>query len=173
MGARGALYDATGDLIVRWELRRNATFGLQVGIDTLNAAVCSSFAVPLPLSHRGERNMKCAIGDCDHCFGLFLDEDDVILIDAAMSGAVPGTVGRFDAHEAPLPAAQFGMSTHGFGLVKAIELVRTLGQLPRRCVVYTIEGGSFALGDRLSPEVDAAVEGVVARILDRVCEKVG
>jgi hydrogenase maturation protease len=112
-------------------------------------------------------------GEATALLARFSEADEVILIDAAMSGAVPGTVGRFDAHETPLPAARFGMSTHGFGLAEAIELARTLGQLPQRCVVYAIEGRSFALGDRLSPDVEAAVEAVVARILDTVSEKAG
>jgi len=112
-------------------------------------------------------------GDATALLARFSEADDVILIDAAMSGAVPGTLGRFDAHEAPLPAARSGMSTHGFGLAEAIELARTLGQLPKRCVVYAIEGRSFAIGDRLSPDVEAGVEAAVARILDTLSEKTG
>jgi hydrogenase maturation protease len=112
-------------------------------------------------------------GEATALLALFSEADDVILIDAAMSGAVPGTVGRFDAHEAPLPAARFGMSTHSLGLGEAIEFARALGQLPRRCVVYAIEGRSFALGDRLSAQVETAVEDVVARILDALCDTAG
>jgi hydrogenase maturation protease len=110
-------------------------------------------------------------GEATALLAWFSEADEVILIDAALSGAVPGTVGRFDAHEAPLPAARFGMSTHGFGLAEAIELARTLDQLPQRCVVYAIEGRSFAIGDRLSPDVEAAVEAVVAHVLDTISEK--
>jgi hydrogenase maturation protease len=75
------------------------------------------------------------------------------LIDACASGAPAGTVHRFDAAAAPLPQAAFGLSTHGFGLSEAVELARSLGQLPRRCVVYAIEGQSFELGAPLSPPV--------------------
>jgi len=111
-------------------------------------------------------------GEATALLALFGEMDEVILVDAAMSGAAPGTVERFEAHEAPLPAARFGVSTHGFGLAEAIELARALGQLPRRCVVYAIEGRSFALGDPLSPNVETAVDAVVARILDAVYERV-
>lgn len=112
-------------------------------------------------------------GEATALLARFGEADELILIDAAMSGAAPGTVARFEAHEAPLPAARFGMSTHGFGLAEAIELARALGQLPQRCIVYAIEGRSFAVGDPLSPEIEAAVAATTKRILDELCEKAG
>ena len=112
-------------------------------------------------------------GEATALLARFSEADEVILVDAAMSGAAPGTIGCFDAHDAPLPASRVAVSSHGFGLAAAIELARLLGQLPRRCVVYTIEGRSFALGEGFSPGVDAAIEAIVARILDRVCAKAG
>ena len=36
----------------------------------------------------------------------------VLLIDAASSGAKPGTIHRFTAHQAPLPAELFSFSSH-------------------------------------------------------------
>ncbi|MGE0333992.1 MAG: hydrogenase maturation protease [Gammaproteobacteria bacterium] len=86
------------------------------------------------------------------------------LVDACASGAPAGTVHRFDVSAAPLPQAAFGLSTHGFGLAEAVELARALGQLPPRCVVYAIEGASFAGGAPLSPSVAAAVADVTRRL---------
>jgi hydrogenase maturation protease len=86
------------------------------------------------------------------------------LVDACTSGAPAGTVRRFDVSAAPLPEAAFGLSTHGFGLAEAVELARALGQLPPRCVVYAIEGASFAGGAPLSPAVAAAVADVARRL---------
>lgn len=88
-----------------------------------------------------------------------------IIVDACRSGAPAGTVCRFDVSAAPLPAAGYGLSTHGFGLASAIELARALGQLPHRCVVYAIEGERFDAGAELSPAVEAAIDGVVSQIL--------
>ncbi len=88
------------------------------------------------------------------------------LVDACASGAATGTVQRFDVATAPLPQLAFGMSTHGMGLAEAIELARALGQLPECCVVYAIEGGSFAPGVALSPAVTAAVVEVGRRLTD-------
>jgi hydrogenase maturation protease len=91
--------------------------------------------------------------------------DAAILIDAAVSGGTPGEIRRFDVAHDPLPAAKFGLSTHGFGLAEAIELARILGQLPARCVVFAVEAGSFELGAQLSPELVAAVDDVAARVV--------
>jgi hydrogenase maturation protease len=89
----------------------------------------------------------------------------VFLIDACVSGAPPGTVRRFDVSAVPLPEkVALGLSTHGFGLATAVELARSLGQLPHRCIIYTIEGASFATGAPLSPQVAAGVARVVGRV---------
>jgi len=86
------------------------------------------------------------------------------LVDACASGAPAGTVRRFDAGSVPLPQGLFGLSTHAFGLAEAVELGRALGQLPRHCIVYAIEAGSFDMGAPLSPSVAAAVADVARRL---------
>ena len=89
----------------------------------------------------------------------------VFLIDACASGAPPGTVRRIDVSAAPVPEeVALGLSTHAFGPATAVELARSLGQLPHRCVIYTIEGASFTPGAPLSPPVAAGVGKVVARV---------
>ena len=85
----------------------------------------------------------------------------VVVVDAAASGAPPGTVHRFDA-SAPLPARALRSSTHALGLAEAVELARALGRLPERLEVYAIEGADFAVGAGLTPAVAAAVEQCVA-----------
>ena len=97
----------------------------------------------------------------------------VVLVDAAQSGAAPGTIRRLDAAAQPLPAAFFRYSTHRFGLAEAVETARALGRLPPRLVVYAVEGGCFDFGETLSPAVAAAVERVVAMVLEEVGEEVG
>jgi hydrogenase maturation protease len=93
-------------------------------------------------------------------------EDEVTVVDAVSSGAPPGTLYVFQAGRLPLPARLFGASsTHALGLADAIELARSLGRLPRRVVVYGIEGESFDFGKGLSP--------AVAEAAGRVAEEVG
>jgi len=90
------------------------------------------------------------------------------LVDASRSGKPPGTVSRHDVAAAPLPRAASGCSTHGLGLAEAIELARALGRLPRRCVVYAIEGHAYDIGAPLSPAVAAAAEQAARMIAEEV-----
>jgi hydrogenase maturation protease len=111
-----------------------------------------------------EATIVACDGEATALLAHFEGADAAILIDACVSGAAPGTVRRFDAAEAPLPSAAFGLSSHGLGLSEAIELARTLGALPPRCVVYAIEGQRFDVGAPLSDAAAAAIEEVVADI---------
>jgi hydrogenase maturation protease len=96
----------------------------------------------------------------------FAGHDEVVLVDAVRSGVTPGTVHRVDVSTAPLPAELEGApSTHTLGLGEAIELARALDRLPRRVVVFGIEGERFAAGTELSPAVAAAVEPLIEEIL--------
>jgi hydrogenase maturation protease len=88
----------------------------------------------------------------------------VILIDAVSSGGRPGSIYRFDAHKQPLPSRFFHYSTHAFGVAEAVELAKTLGQLPQSLIVYGIEGKCFDVGVGLTGEVENAIGDVVIRI---------
>lgn len=92
----------------------------------------------------------------------------VILVDACVTGAAPGAIRRFDVSQAPLPAFNHGLSSHGLGLHHAIELARALGGLPRRCVVYAIEGASFETGAPLSPAVATAAAGLARALTEEL-----
>jgi hydrogenase maturation protease len=91
--------------------------------------------------------------------------ETVIIIDAAMSGAGPGTIHRYDANTRPAPKSYFCCSTHAFGVAEAIELARALGNIPQRLVVYGIEGKNFAAGVGLSAEVEKAAGETVRQAL--------
>ena len=93
------------------------------------------------------------------------DFSTVIIVDAMNSDAEPGTIYRFDASSEPLPGRIFHYSTHAFSLVEAIELARTLGELPQRLIVYGIQGKNFAAGQQLSAEVEHAIGVVIERLL--------
>ena len=88
----------------------------------------------------------------------------VVVVDAAQSGAPPGTVRRFDARAQPLPGRSLRSSTHAFGVADAVELARSLDRLPDRLEVYAIEGASFVAGERLSPPVEQAVAALAAEL---------
>jgi hydrogenase maturation protease len=94
------------------------------------------------------------------------EAETVYLIDACRSGGAPGTVRRFDVGDGPLAHRPGRYSTHGFDVAEAIELARAVGRLPRRLIVFTIDGQDFGLGTGVSPPVDAATRSVADRIID-------
>lgn len=87
-----------------------------------------------------------------------------LLVDCSVSGAPAGTVRRFDLAAGPLPAEMRAVSSHGIGLATALDLSRTLGELPPCCHVFTVEGAAFGIGAAVSPAVADGVAAVVARI---------
>jgi len=90
--------------------------------------------------------------------------DRVLLVDAACSGATPGTLHRFDPLKGPLPRDFFYYSTHRFGVAEAVELAKVLGLLPPRLILCAIEGGCFSAGDGLTEPVALAA----ARLADEI-----
>jgi hydrogenase maturation protease len=93
----------------------------------------------------------------------------MILIDAARSGRMPGTVYRLDASAAPISHQLFPRSTHAIGTVDAVELARTMGILPTTVIIYGIEAANTEAGQTLSAAVAKALDQVVDRII-RECE---
>jgi len=93
--------------------------------------------------------------------------DDVIVIDAVVTGAAVGTVHVWDGQH-PLARGRSSGSTHGLGVAEAIELARALDCLPARLRVYGIEGKRFEIASEVSPEVERAVEEVATRIAGEV-----
>ncbi len=101
---------------------------------------------------------------------LWQGHDPVILVDAVVTGAAPGTLHRLDARE-PLPrGARY--SSHGIGLAEAVELARSLGDLPETLIVHGIEPARLEDGAGLSPEVRDTLARVITRITDNLAEAV-
>jgi hydrogenase maturation protease len=103
-------------------------------------------------------------GDATALVEAWSGAEHVVVVDAAESGAVAGTVQRFDARAQPLPVRSLRSSTHAFGVADAVELSRSLGRLPDRLEVYAIEGAGFVAGERLSPAVERAVADLAAEL---------
>lgn len=88
----------------------------------------------------------------------------VVIVDAARSGAPVGTLHRVDAITTSLPSGFFRASSHAFGVAEGIEMARHLKRLPPTLVLHAIEGQSFALGAELSPEVCGCLDMLAARV---------
>ena len=89
--------------------------------------------------------------------------DELILIDAVVTGAPAGTIHLWHGME-PLPAFTTPTSTHGIGLIQALELAHTLHRLTPHLSIWGIEGQAFEVGSVMSPEVETAIEEVTRRI---------
>jgi hydrogenase maturation protease len=94
--------------------------------------------------------------------------DTVIIVDAASSGAKPGTIHRIDARAQRIPTGLLRYSTHAFSVGEAVELARAMNRLPPRMVVYGIEGERFDEGTALSRAVQGSVDTVVDLVLKQL-----
>ncbi|MCX5205788.1 hydrogenase maturation protease [Streptomyces sp. NBC_00237] len=99
-------------------------------------------------------------GDPVRLIELWQGADLAVVVDAAHAHpASPGRVHRLELDSAT-PGRPSGTSSHGLGLGEAVELARVLDRLPRRLVVYAVEGADTELGVGLSAAVAAAVSEV-------------
>lgn len=109
-------------------------------------------------------DIREASGEATSLIWLWKGRRSVWLVDAVVSGSPPGTIHRHDATAAPLPAPLRSSSSHAFGVAEAVELARSLGELPASLVVYGVEGREFAWGSAPTEEALKACEEVAVRI---------
>jgi hydrogenase maturation protease len=88
----------------------------------------------------------------------------VIIVDAIKSGDVPGTIHRLDIPPDQIPLRFLHNSSHEFGAAAAIDLARNLRCLPRRLILYGIEGMQFGTGVGLSDPVIKAIPELLTMI---------
>jgi len=123
---------------------------------------------PLVADRLRERGIpaRWLLGDAADLLGAWTPEDDVILVDAVVTGSPPGTLHKWNGLEAPLERVESCPSTHGFGVAEAIALGRVLDRLPRRLTLIGVEACSFEFDAPLSPEVAGALESVVQMTIE-------
>lgn len=105
-------------------------------------------------------------GDGAKLIEKWKDQDVVVVVDAASSGSEPGMIYRFDAVKQKMPTQFFNYSSHNFSVAEAVEMSRTLNQLPKRLVVYGIEGKDFAQGNNVTSPVKKAADYVLDIIVE-------
>ena len=136
------------------------------GDDGFAAAVIARLRERLPASVR----LLARHGDLLALLNDWDGFDSVILVDAAAPIDEPGRIHRLDLAAGPLSLGWSRSSTHAFGLGETVELARNLGRLPRRLVLYVVEGEKFHIGEPLSMAVADAVDPVAERILAELCD---
>ena len=98
------------------------------------------------------------------------DAAGVIVVDAVFSGGRPGSIYRFDAHDAEVPVQlPRTLSSHGLGVAEALALGQLFQELPPFLIIYGIEGQNFGPGQEVSQEVEAAIPEA-ARLIQREIE---
>lgn len=96
------------------------------------------------------------------------DLEVVVLVDAVISGAAPGTLHRLDVVQGRLPGSVRLASTHALGVGDVLALAEVLGRSAARTVLIGVEGRRFAMGAPLTPAVEAAIGGAVAEVLSAI-----
>lgn len=127
---------------------------------------------PLVAAALRDEHLPCRIVEgCDDTLSILNAWDAAalaIVVDAAVSGAAPGTIHRLDGGQAPAVKDLSRCSSHGLGLAEAMQLGRVLGRLPARLVVFAVEAESFDIGAGLSAEVAATVPALAGEIAHEV-----
>lgn len=121
------------------------------------------------LAGKDLRDVSLAVtdGEPTHLIDLWAEAEVAVLVDAVRND--PANPGRIHELMVDVPASANGAaSSHGMGLGDAIELAMVLGRMPRRLVVFAVEGADFSAGVGLSPDVAAAVEQIADLVVHEV-----
>ncbi|HEX8977014.1 MAG TPA: hydrogenase maturation protease [Solirubrobacteraceae bacterium] len=116
------------------------------------------------LARPGHVAVEAYEGEGVGLLSLWEGADAVWLLDALHGDGPAGVIRRFDAGARPLPVSTRSASTHATTVADGIELARALGRLPRRIVLYGIEGEAFGTGEPMSVAVREAVPKVVRTV---------
>lgn len=109
--------------------------------------------------------VKVCSGDAFELLELFRSTTAVFLVDAVVTGREPpGTIYAVKGDSEAIQTASWTLSTHGMGVAEALRLARTLGVCPGSVCLYGVEAAHFEWGEAMTPEVAAALPGLVARI---------
>ena len=104
-----------------------------------------------------------SVGDATHLLDTWCDAKLTVIVDAVVSGGVPGSIHRIDGM-AGFPSSWRSASTHLIGVVEAIDLGSAVDMMPDALVVFGIEIGRVEPGVGLAPEIDAAADEVAEMI---------
>lgn len=104
-------------------------------------------------------------GEITELMDLMANYWTLYVVDACRMEGPIGSWKRIDGHLEPLPQEDPQTSTHGLSLKEAIELAKTLGQLPSKLIIYAVNADQYSMSHALSPPVAEAIEGLAQNIL--------
>jgi len=99
--------------------------------------------------------------------GLFEDVDDVLLVDAILADAAPGSLVRLEGRDVE-PAARERLSVHQVGVADLLDALRLIDGEPQRLSLIGLVPGRVELGLGYSPAVERALPGLVSALADEI-----
>lgn len=121
------------------------------------------------LKKSNSKDIFCDLIVCDRpgmkLLELLHDADEVYLIDAVQADSPVGTIHRFTIDDVS-SSRSLQMSSHGFGLVEALQLAQALENLPPKLIIFGIEIGSinFGINDFIHPLIQSALQKLITNI---------
>lgn len=97
----------------------------------------------------------------------------VLIVDAVQADGAIGEIVTFDLSSGALPTERFSGSTHALGIEEALELARSLGTLPSKCVVMGVTGCDFSHNEGLTPELAEQLPKIEEKVLELWAETEG
>jgi hydrogenase maturation protease len=98
----------------------------------------------------------------------FLEEiESLIILDALDMRAAPGEIFRLEGDEVPRAFAS-KLSVHQMGLQDLLAVAELQGHVPKDLVVWGVQPECIEMGTELTATVEAAVEPVVAKVLEEL-----
>ena len=96
--------------------------------------------------------------------------DRVVLVDAVRAGGEPGTIYRVTLEDllAKAKAEPRWRLAHDLSVVSAIRLAEATGTSLPPTVLIGVEPGEVALGEGLTPPVEAALDPLIEKVLAEV-----
>ena len=95
--------------------------------------------------------------------------ESLLIIDALDMRAEPGKIFRLQGDEVPRAFAS-KLSVHQMGLQDLLAVAELQGHVPRNLVVWGVQPESIEMGTELTATVVAAVDAVVASVLEELQE---
>lgn len=99
--------------------------------------------------------------------GWFDEVDDVLLVDAILADAAPGTLVRLEGRDVE-PAARERLSVHQVGVADLLDALRLIGGEPRRLSLIGLVPERVELGLGCSPPVERALPHLVSALADEI-----
>jgi hydrogenase maturation protease len=90
----------------------------------------------------------------------------LLVLDAINTGAIPGTLARFDMSEMePLPGSP---SVHQIGFADVMAALRLLEKFPQRMILLGVQPEETGWGDKLSNAVQTSLPALIEAAMDEL-----